>query len=447
MPQFNMRERQITFGNYGHTLNHRQVISPDGQWAAYDTRNEDSHIARTNAIELVRIDSGETVRLYQTRTQSHFGPGVGAVSFHPHEPRVVFIHGLESNSIENPYSAARRFGALIDVQNTNACVHAEARTLHDSQGHRLAETANRLKGALSGGTHAHSWNHDGWLSFTYNDAWLERQSQIDKSVRDIRTVGFMVPDMPIAIESQPGIQAGEEFGGIYAAFLAAAVTPAAVRDSDEIEYAVEECWIGTDAAIAFLGGVRDLRGMLFSEIYFCKLPSSSELRSSLLQCVIGQFDGSGSNASGLFKPIDNCEQRRLTHTSERKFPGVQGPRNWLVSSPSGKTLYAPMKDDRGVVQLFGVDVTTGSIEQITDLEFSIEGQITLNAAGTICGFVCQQRIVLVIISTGETRWLSHASEHRIVGAIHFADPGRLLFNRRVGIGADGWVQIFIGETV
>ncbi len=441
-----MHERQITFGTYGHTLNHRQVVSPDGQWAAYDTRNEDSNISRTDAVEMVHIDSGKIVRLYQTRTQSLYGPGVGAVAFHPLEPRVVFIHGLENNSIENHYSAARRFGALVDIHNPNAFVHAEARSLHDSRGQRLTESGGRILGGrilgtLSGGTHAHSWNADGWLSFTYNDAWLERQSQIKSSVRDIRTVGFMVPGMPIAIESPPGNQASEEFGGTFAAFLAATVASAARSGSDEIEFAVEECWLEKDRSIAFLGGVRDHTGRIVKEIYVCKLPSHSEFHR-----IMGQSQSAASNTGGLLTPVANCQQRRLTYTVERKFPGVQGPRNWLVSSPNGQTLYAPMKDDRGVVQLFGVDVATGSIQQITELEFSIEGQITLNAAGDTCGFVCQQRIGLTTVSTGETRWLSQTSQHPIVGAIHFVEPDRLLFNRRVGTESDGWVQIFVGKA-
>ena len=441
-----MLERQITLGTYGHTLNHRQVVSPDGQWAAYDIRNEDSNIARTDAVEMVHMDSGEIVRLYQTRTQSLYGPGVGAVAFHPHEPRVVFIHGLENNSIENHYTAARRFGAIVNIHHPNAYVHAEARSLHEYRGQRVKESTGRILGGrilgtLSGGTHAHSWNADGWLSFTYNDAWLERQSQIESSVRDIRTVGFMVPGMPIAIESPPGNQACEEFGGTYAAFLAATVTPAARSGSDEIEFAVEECWLGKDRSIAFLGGVRDHTGRIVNEIYTCKLPSHSELHR-----IVGQSESSASKTGGPLKPVAHCEQRRLTHTVKRKFPGVQGPRNWLVSSPNGKTLYAPMKDDRGIVQLFGIDGATGSIQQITELDFSIESQITLNAAGTTCGFVCQQRIGLATVSTGETRWLSQTSPHRIVGAIHFVEPDRLLFNRRVGTESDGWVQIFVGET-
>ena len=435
-----MRERQITFGNYGHTLNHRQVLSPDGQWVAYDSRNEDSHIAQTDAVEMVHIDSGEMVRLYQTPTQSLFGPGVGAVAFHPHEHRVVFIHGLENNSVDCKYSAARRFGALVDVQRPNTYIHAEARSLPVEQAVQSMRRSGRVLGALSGGTHAHSWNDSGWLSFTYNDAWLERQARIDIAVRDIRSVGFMVPGMPIAVAGKLGAQTDEEFSGIFGAFLAATVKPIASWGSDEIEYAVEECWIGKKPSLAFLGGVRDTKGTLVNEVFVCKLPSQSELLATA-----GQSEELASHAEVALRPVANCVQRRLTNTANRRFPGVQGPRNWLVSSPNGEMVYAPMKDDRGVVQVFGIHVANGAIQQITDLEHSLDGQISLDAAGTTCSFHCRQRIGLTIVSTGETRWFSTATPHPIVGAVHFLQPGRLLYNRRVGSGQEGWLQIFVCE--
>ena len=433
-----MRERQITFDNYGHTLNHRQVLSPDGQWVAYDSRNEDSHIAQTDTVEMVHIDSGEIVRLYQTPTQSLFGPGVGAVAFHPHERRVVFLHGLENNSIDCKYSAARRFGALVDVHQPNTYLHAEARSLPDEQAVQSMVHTLRVRGALSGGTHAHSWNDSGWLSFTYNDAWLERQSKIDKTVRDIRSVGFMVPGMPIAIDRQMGLHTAEEFSGTYGAFLAATVKPSASWGSDEIEYAVEECWIGKEPSLAFLGGVRDIKGTLANEIFVCKLPSQPELLA-----MAGTSNEIPSHTEVALRPLANCKQRRLTNTTDRRFPGVQGPRSWLVSSPNGETVYATRKDERGVVQVFGVDVTSGSIRQITDLEHSVEGQISLDAAGTICSFHRRLSIGLINVSTGETRWINTSSPYPIEGAVHFADPGRLVYNRRVGNEGESWLQIFV----
>ncbi|MBT1712553.1 DUF3748 domain-containing protein, partial [Fulvivirgaceae bacterium PWU5] len=61
-----MPEQQLTSGKYGHTLNATQVFSPDDQWVVYDTRNDDTHIGRTDGIEMVNVTTGKVVRLYTT---------------------------------------------------------------------------------------------------------------------------------------------------------------------------------------------------------------------------------------------------------------------------------------------------------------------------------------------------------------------------------------------
>ncbi len=436
-----IRERQLTFGNYGHTLNHRQAISPDGRWVVYDTRNDDAHIAKTDSIEMVNIDSGEIVRLYKTPNTALHGPGVGAVAFHPLESRVVFIHGLETCSPENPYSAARRFGAIVDIDAPGKFVHAEARAIPRVEGERV-----RAFGALSGGTHAHSWNQDGWLSFTYNDAWLERMARTDSSVRDQRTIGFMVPGIQIAIDARDG----ENFGGSLGAFLAANVCLSAKNGSDDIEQAVEECWIGTHGyvdqlgqrhaySLACLGSVRNDTGTLVNEIFLCDLLSAMELSDRM--ALPGEV-----GPSELLKPMVGCTQRRLTRTMDRKFPGVQGPRNWLVSSPDGKYLFAPMRDERGIVQVFRVATAGGVVEQITDLEQSIEGQISIDSRGSACIFICDQRICIVDVATGQAVWLTEKKEGRLCGAIHFLGEHQWIFNRYVGKEPVRFVQVFSCES-
>jgi len=521
-----LRERQLTFGNYGHTLNHRQAISPDGLWAVYDTRNEDSQISRTGAIEMVHLGNGEIVRLYQTANQSEFGPGVGAASFHPKKPLVAFIHGLQNCTREKSYSAARRFGAIVDVNFPGKFFHTEARSV-------LSEGSvwTRPFGALSGGTHAHSWSPDGWLSFTYNDAWLERGSPQDSSMRNQRTVGFMVPgvmmlgnypsshplfrvgdpvsdgadtadgrkvqctvlpngqvpgrqvpgrQVPGTLSASPGTLSasseatlpflvdrqqvpgtylpfsgadppflvdilGEDaecFSGSFGAFLAASICTDARNGSDEIEAAVEECWVGRgNNALAFLGAARGKSGEQVNEIFVCDLPIANLWNETPAR--VGSL--AAIEASDLLKPLAGCVQRRLTHTMNRTFPGVQGPRCWLVSSSDGKFLFAPMRDERGVAQLCRIDVRDGQIEQITDLEHPLAGQISVNPNGTHCSFICDQRICLVDVGSGRTQRLTEQSDHPLLGAIHFAGENRFVFNRYVGAERERWLQVFVGE--
>jgi Protein of unknown function (DUF3748) len=433
-----LRERQLTFGCYGHTLNHRQAISPDGNWAVYDTRNDDSHIARTDAIEMVHLDSGEIIRLYKTANQTEFGPGVGAASFHPNQPIVAFIHGLENCSSEKPYSAARRFGAIVEINDPGKIAHAEARSVLNANGVGI-----RAFGALSGGTHAHSWSLDGWLSFTYNDAWLEGKSPFSGPFRNQRSVGFMAPNMPVCVDDRRvDVGEPESFRGAFSAFLAASLSAQARNGSDDIEAAVEECWVGANQrALAFLGAVRGESGDLVNEIFVCELPNENQWNE------IAQRIGSATemDANKLLEPVACCIQRRLTRTTHRTFPGVQGPRCWLVSSSDGKSLFAPMRDDRGMAQLCRINIMDGQVEQITDLEKSLDGQISLDRSGTQCSFNCDQRICLVDVPSGRVRWLTERSEASLVGAIHFAGENRFVFNRYVAADRESWLQIFIGE--
>jgi len=433
------RERQLTFGKYGHMLNRRQAISPDGQWAIYDTRNDDSHIARTDGIEMVHLDSGEILSIYRTQIQSPYGPGVGAAAFHPIENQVVFIHGLDSCSIQKPYSAARRFGALVHVAIPGEYLHAEARTGLNTDGSRL-----RARGVLSGGTHAHSWNHDGWLSFTYNDAWLERTARTDNRVRDLRTVGFMRPGRT-PVEGNDG----ESFSGSMQSFLAASVCDNARLGSDDIEQAVEECWIGRNGyldkngvrkakALAYQGAVRNDLAELIHEVFVCDISIDGKQN----------FETNSSTEvtpSQLLEAASGCHQRRLTHTTSRKFPGVQGVRNWLVSSPDGKHLYAPMRDDNGIVQIHRIETLSGHIDQITQWEHSVEGQILLNSAGTVCSCICDQRVCLTHVTTGKSIWLTNRTEHPLIGAVHFVGEHRIAYNRMVGGTTEGYAQVFVCE--
>jgi hypothetical protein len=437
--------RQLTFGNYGHTLNRRQVASPDRKWVAYDVRNDDTQIASTDAIEMVHVDSGEIVRLYQTDRQSKFGPGVGAVSFHPRERRIVFIHGLESCSEEKPYSAARRFGAIVEIDSPGRMVHAESRFVAPD-----SKLSTLEMGILGGGTHAHSWNSEGWISFTYNDARLERLSRLDAKIRDLRTVGFMLPEKPNTNRSDWGPASSEDFLGTYTAFVAAQVRPFAKHGSDEIEQAVEECWLGNVQAnagieskhtlsMAFQGAVRDEAGSLVHEIFRCDLPSLEKL-----QDVNGQRVDDSDPYAGL-RAVPGCHQQRLTVTVGRKFPGVRGPRNWLVSSPGGEYVYFPTADDSGIVQLFRVPSTGGDIQQITDLENSIGDQISLDESGLKCAFIADQRICLVDLVSGEHQWLTTRGQHVLVGAVHFMKQDQWVINAYAKTESQPFLQIFACE--
>jgi hypothetical protein len=105
-----------------------------------------------------------------------------------------------------------------------------------------------------------------------------------------------------------------------------------------------------------------------------------------------------------------------------------------------------MRDELGIAQLCRINISEGQIEQVTELEHPLAGQISLNPSGTLCSFICNQRICLVDLPTGQVHWLTEPTEHPLIGAIHFVDENHFIFNRYVGKDREGWLQVFSGEA-
>ena len=431
-----MQEQQLTTGQYGHTLNHTQIFSPDDQWIVYDTRNHDTHISRTCCIEKVNVVSGAVVRLYSTSNQSIHGPGVGAAAWNPKADRVIFIHGLLNCDEKNPYGFSRRFGAIVDVDKPGSIMHAEARTFE----------APFIRGALRGGTHAHSWSGDGeWISFTYNDFIMGSLEASGTNHKDLRTIGVMSPFEKVNVPSE----CAESFSGQYFSVVAATVVEHPRPGSDDIEKAFDECWVGRNGylkkdstrqkrAIAFQAHVRDVNDSLVTEVFIADIPD--DITSSKKD---EPLEGTLSSRPAVPKDL---VQRRLTFTADRKYPGLQGPRFWLRSSPDGSIVYFLMKNDQGIVQIWSVPVNGGDIKAVTNVSSSIQSQFNVSPDGKLIAFVADNSIWTTDISTGVSRRLTPTSDpaDAPVGAIMWNNAGnRLAYNRYVADGSDRYLQIFI----
>lgn len=430
-----MQEHQITQGPHGHTLNHTQIFSPDDQWIVFDSRNHDTHISRTCCIKKVHVETGEVIPLYSTANQSIHGPGVGAAAWNPRDNKIIFIHGLLNCDEAKPYGFSRRFGAIVDAEHPDDMRHAEARTIDD----RL------LPGALRGGTHAHSWSGDGeWLSFTYNDFIMGELEISGSGVKDLRTIGVMSPVKKVTVPSEDP----ENFSGQYFSVVAATVTEHPHPGSDEIEKAFDECWIGRDGylrsdgtrqkrAIAFQGHVRDANDSLVTEVFVSDIPEdiTASDEGSLLE---GTVSSRPAVPRGLV-------QRRLTFTADRKFPGLQGPRFWLRSSPDGATIYFLMKDDGGLVQIWRVPANGGEVTAVTTLSHSVQSQFNVSPDGKSIVFVADNSIWMTDVSTGKSLRITSATDpaDAPVGAVMWSHSGnRIAYNRYVTSGSDRYLQIF-----
>jgi hypothetical protein len=422
--------RQRTSDPIGHTLNHRQVLSPTGQFAYFDSRNADAEIISTDRIGRIDLQTGTIDWVYRVADSNPFGPGVGAVACHPKRERLVFIHGLLHCGPDYPYRATRRFGAILDVQypSTSLIEQAEARHIASAP----------PSGALRGGTHAHSWSADGSaISFTYNDAWVEQQHQSGRGPTDLRTVGVMWCNTPVEVVSSDGeVIRGENFSGNAHAMIVAKVTTYPTPGSDAIELAREECFLGQGSnAIAFLGRVRSDRGEAIDEIFVSRWQDNPILPSGL----------STSDADGRLEPPAFVLTERVTRSENRPFPGISGPRSWLLASPDGHTVYCLMRDDAGVVQVAAVDVGSGQIEYLTQLATSIESPLTLDQSGTRISWVSDGRIGILDLASREVRWSPDLREILEIpwGAIHFLHHGQgCLFHAYPRNQTPKWQQLW-----
>ncbi|HEY9174394.1 MAG TPA: biopolymer transporter Tol, partial [Verrucomicrobiae bacterium] len=96
----------------------------------------------------------------------------------------------------------------------------------------------------------------------------------------------------------------------------------------------------------------------------------------------------------------------LTFTAERKFPGVQGPRHWLRSSPDGSAIAFLMKDDAGVAQLWTVSPNGGSPRQLTRNATPIASAFTWSPDGRLLAHVMDHSVCVTDSRTGATRRLT-----------------------------------------
>lgn len=452
------RWKQRTYEPYGHTLNHRQIFSPDGRFVYYDTRNRDTDIQTTTRIERLDLVTSETKIVYETFQPTEWGPGIGAVACHPSQRRLLFIHGLRNCSPSQPYAMTRRFGALAwDTETPTEITAAEARLVD----------APCVVGALRGGTHAHSWSRDGKaISFTYNDAIVERRArtlanEANESatserpmLADLRTVGVMVSDRPCISP----IQDDENFSGSFQSWIVAPVVQNPHPGSDAIDMACEECWVENrpQRTMAFLGRVRTLEREPIQEVFLAEWTTPNQLcEDHVVASGLSQHAMGATASSTRIAPLDRegrleawpgVRVRRLTRTPR----GISGPRNWLLGSPDGTRIYFPMRDREGIVQIHYVEIDSGRVIQLSHLEHSLENQLAIRADGQWISVLSRSLPTLVHTATGETRIVANLPQEisKITGAIHFLpDHSGLILHAYTEVspsssGAEQWLQLW-----
>ena len=279
----NAQERQITFTPKNHMLDNNDNFSADGRFLCYDTREGiGPGIENSQSVEMVEIATGEETVLYApqpTITGAQAAPGIGAVTFAPHQDSVAFIHGppVDEVNTRGYYGKPNRNGASVPADGSQKLTWLDHRD--------VVTDRDTTPGAHRGGTHRHEYCLNGSrVGFTYDDYLLPEYD---------RTIGYMEPH-----PEAPG-EATHYFA------LLVAVPQMNESKPGEIEKAYGDSWVGREGAMrAFIGKVRNDDGETYTEsLFVVDVPNDVDISTA----------DSGS-ASRYPTPPKGLQVRRLTHT-------------------------------------------------------------------------------------------------------------------------------------
>lgn len=429
------KEKQLTKDPVGHILTNINVFSPDSQWIVYDERSDrEGSLFDSVNIKRVNINNYNIETLYTASNNAN----VGVVTYDQTKERVVFIHGPENPTAEWKYGGAKREGAIVETANPGIVINLDARDL----------IAPFTVGALRGGSHVHVYDASGeWLSFTYQDYVLEQLGSEGNHDLDQRNIGVSIPNKIVTVNKDHH----RNRSGTTFTVLVTTTNNNPKPGSDEINKAYEEGWIGKKGyikedgshqrhALAFLGDVISLNGEKLTEIFIVDLPD--DMTQAPLN---GKLEGTATTRP---LPPKGTIQKRLTFTAERKYPGIQGPRFWVRSSPSGDKLAFLMKDDNGIVQIYTISPNGGNINQVTKNLFSIASAFSWSQDGKLIAYAGDNSIYVTDVETGVTTSVAPKDSERPVlplAVVFSPDNKKIAYQREVKDGDKIFNQIFITE--
>lgn len=392
-----MADRQLTTAPGGHLLTNTSVWSPDGRWIVYDVRSTpDGAVFDGTRIERVDVVTGAVELLYRSR----HGSCCGVVTASPVDDRIVFILGPERPDAAWSYGPSRRQGMLLTPGR-----EAEPLDARDL-------LPPFTPGALRGGSHVHVFSGDGRLvSFTYEDEILRAPAASTHGGRQAnsRCVGVSVTGRPVRVPAgHPRNHDGSAFS-----VLVTALDDDPPAGSDRISRGFEDAWIGRTGyrrpdgtrqryAIAFQGIVTDPRGDRIAEAFVVDLPDDPR---AFEQAGADPLEGTAATRPA---PPAGVVQRRLSRTTDRPHPGIQGPRHWLRSSPDGGHVACLMRDDRGVVQLVTLPTTGGPPEPRSRDPWPVASAFSWSPDGGRIAYVADGSVMTLDLASGTTRRLTAA---------------------------------------
>ncbi len=137
-------------------------------------------------------------------------------------------------------------------------------------------------------------------------------------------------------------------------------------------------------------------------------------------------------ATTLPAPPAGINQRRLTFTHQRRYPGlVNVPRHWVRANPQATEIAFLMRDDAGVVQLWLIPPAGGEPRQLTHTVMGIQSAFNWHPSGAWLGCVVENKIALCDARSGAVSYLTNDREKSAVRGC------RRIFHRMANTGVDG----------
>jgi hypothetical protein len=360
-------------------------------------------------------------------------------TFSPTEGKIAFIVGPENPTADWQYSAWHRQGVVVDVSHPQLAVPLDARDI----------TPPFTAGALRGGTHVHVFSGDGaWVSHTYEDhvlATLDPHSIGKGSDLNLRNVGVSAPIRAVHV---PRDHPRNHDGSMFSVLVTQTVNRPR-PGSDEISRAFEDAWVGSNGyrradgsrqqrAIAFQGNVVTPAGETISEVFIVDIPENVT--------VAGEAPLEGT-ATTRPAPPQGTRQRRLTWTAERQYPGLQGPRHWLRSSPDGSRIAFLMRDNAGTVQIWTISPNGGEPAQLTRNPFDVASAFSWSPNGRQLAYIADNSVFVSDAMTGDATRLTprsaDASAPRPEACVFSHDGSQIAYVRPVQKNGSIFNQVFI----
>lgn len=305
-------ETQITFSPKTHALDNNDNFSPDDKFLCYDTRGTifNSDLANCKSIEKVEIATGEETVLWSPEfvTGENVAPGVAAVSYHPKENKVIFIHGPLLDEVEERgyYGQKNRTAKVVDGNGGGIVEKPDMRDIKNSP---------TSAGAHRGGSHRHEYTRSGnRIGFTYDDFLVQKYD---------RTIAFLQPS-----ENAPKG---------YSHYFSLILRPIEKGKSKpgEIEKANDDSWVDSLGTMrSFIGKVRAENGIdYYSDLFVADIPLEIDITTA-----------NAGNKTDYPAPTDGIKIRRLTN-------GLNA-RGTARGSFDGNRIIFTAEDQNGITQVF-----------------------------------------------------------------------------------------------